>query len=288
MAHRRRTRSAFTLVELLVVIGVIAVLISILLPALQKARRHAVQIQCCSNLRQVGMAIRAYSNTNKGCVMPTLVWGPGGDDEWATLLVAGHFLPDNHLTATSSPFARTPMVCPAISDIMLVNNVGLPNAPAGLTDGFDRRVSYHIQPGLIVDYGYGINGATYTVAGHDNVALSSPNFTVPSTSITTNPPPYVCPPLKRLSSLKKSDRLVILFDGTEWNAWGNATTLATRMNASRHGKWDPKRPLTTGIVNLLFVDGHVVSANRADLPQSAGQWTGTPAKHPDYLFNIMQ
>ena len=74
--RRRATHAAFTLVELLVVIGIIAILISVLLPTLSRARESAKRTQCLSNLRQIAVFLNMYANANNQQV-PLGAWSGG-------------------------------------------------------------------------------------------------------------------------------------------------------------------------------------------------------------------
>jgi prepilin-type processing-associated H-X9-DG protein len=85
-------------VELLVVIGIIAVMISILLPALRRAREQAVTVECLSNLRQVGILMLQYANEDQGAVpegfpQGELAGGSWGQDPWYDFYTSAEYAP---------------------------------------------------------------------------------------------------------------------------------------------------------------------------------------------------
>src|SRR2546429_208488 len=122
------TNRAFTLVELLVVIGIIAVLISVLLPALGRAREHANSAACLSNLRQIGMAAFMYAQQNKG-QLPLGAGTKGGGTlqkflDWS--LDGGIALANGKFTIREAMARNLGVRNPAVTDVTVKNTVPVP------------------------------------------------------------------------------------------------------------------------------------------------------------------
>ena len=247
------------------VIGIIALLLSILLPTLGKARDSAKTVKCLSNLRSLGQVALLYSNDYKQKVVPTIVWGNSrtAPDFWPNLLVSGNYIsrqeddrqiPGGNQLVPGIDYS-TILVCPSVQDVVTADS---PNIPGG------RRVpSDVIQPGtgMSTDFSYAINGTTFRggQVGQDYV---EPATVVPSSSITYDDTQSY--PLKSLTKVADSSSVAQFLDGREWNLFQNHSE--TRVSGRRHGDWKEDKPSSTGRVNITFYDGHSETVARENLP----------------------
>jgi len=259
---------------LLVVIGIIALLVSMLLPALNKARQQAQTTQCMSNLSQIGLALIQYANDNKGSMVPAFTnssvsspnFSPASQyyiDDWLGILIDSNYI---KITSDGNGFSATGvlgpinncLICPSGTQ-QLADISGSASGPisilsqdgAGWHDHQDQLDPNHTNfASWYTINGYGSQGKAYyaslTTSGNNvwpftGVPWSQHNS--PTPIFTTN----------KITNLIPSTAVPMVFDGA----------------AILHNEYDQNiscRHNNFTLCNIVFVDGHVESVAAKQLP----------------------
>ncbi|QOV88254.1 prepilin-type N-terminal cleavage/methylation domain-containing protein [Humisphaera borealis] len=256
---RESLRGGFTLVELLVVIGIIALLISILLPSLSAAREQAASVKCLSNLRQIGVASATYTAQNKSFMLPSDVMDakfpvsvPNQDvnETWATILVNTGILSYPKWTSTTQPPAddnvfRCPSGVPDMSSVTYLNSA----IPSSRTDARGAmgvcHISVQMNPNTTIFVWYGINATNASAKTPFKRVMIDAAGKISGT--------------RKVNEVRNASDMVFLFDGLF--GFNYLSTNPNRINARHNNR---------KITNFLFCDGHAESIPTKTLPGGDG------------------
>lgn len=235
--------NAFTLVELLVVIGLIAVLIAILLPVLSGARRQANELKCQANLRSLGLAMSLYTNTSGYYPGAIAELSPGNNAViWPTRLRP--FLNGN----------REVFLCPArdAGRFAWTDQMESMIAPRALSmSGFGYEEGERMLS-LLTPFSYGYNGF-----GNGGDSQQQP----PMGLGCDVAPIYRFPPARyhvRAAQIRRPAEMIAIGDS---NGDGQFDAFIQPELSSGGAPGIVHR----GGLNVLYCDGHVVWRNRADI-----------------------
>jgi prepilin-type N-terminal cleavage/methylation domain-containing protein/prepilin-type processing-associated H-X9-DG protein len=277
--HARRRSGGFTLVELLVVIGIIAIMIAILLPTLNSARRQAATIKCASNMKQLALATIMYINQNKGKFPPQQI------DPVPGVYPDGWWLP-NELVSQKYINAKSVYERPGsgVGDKKFAND-SVFRCPEGVNEDYlntpvmggdyptdSRNNGYSMGFSAADDTrqavaGFGIPTWYMTTSRNTSATNAYPNggkitpfMYINSTSPTTLSAPQW---QRNMSLIKKAGEVVMWVEATNPNWYNQAAspdprytaTICGRRMGARHGKKTADG--ANAWTNLAFFDGHV-------------------------------
>jgi prepilin-type processing-associated H-X9-DG protein/prepilin-type N-terminal cleavage/methylation domain-containing protein len=246
----RRRRPGFTLVELLVVIGIIALLISILLPALTKAKAQALRIACASNLRAQGQGLAIYIHDTK--YYP----GHGARSQSGTIYAIWPTRIRKALKGGQGIFW-----CPANEPGFQWQRAGGPPTAVLSDQGFGYNPSERLLDVFTTPFSYGYNDWGY--------AINQATVQYPQRGLGGDIPSagWSGVPELKAAKVKRPSEMIAIADNTSDSIWD--FNIDPRWN--QRNEWPGK--IHSNGANVLFCDGHVEWFLQQELVDFKGQRT---------------